>query len=129
MKENEINQTDYSLSTTIARTRPSYNNIPNNFTTAQDLLVDRFSIEISKNKKKDRRIELAIGDKVCFVKSTSDLVCDTIVRGILSKKFGGLESAKVYVLVSDNKLDFYKILEINLFFIIKIINQNLFLLI
>jgi hypothetical protein len=32
-----------------------------------------------------------------------DLVCNTIVRGHLSKKFGGLESANIYVLVSDNK--------------------------
>ena len=40
-----------------------------------------------------------------------DLVCDTIVRGLLLKKFGGLESANVYVLVADNKLDFYKIVE------------------
>ena len=112
MKENKINQIDhYSLSTTIARTRPSYNNIPNNFTTAQDLLVDRFSMEISKNKKKDRRIELAIGDKVCFVKPSSDLIYDTIVRGLLSKNFGGLESPTVYVLAADNKLDFYKIVE------------------
>ena len=42
----------------------------------------------------------------------SDLVCDTIVRGLLPKKFGGLESASVYVLVADNKLDFYNIVEI-----------------
>jgi hypothetical protein len=40
-----------------------------------------------------------------------DLVCDTIVRGLLLKKFGGLESANVYVLVADNKIDFYKIVE------------------
>ena len=64
------------------------------------------------NKKKNRKIELAIGDKVCFVKPTSDLICNTIVRGLLSKKFGGLESPTVYVLVADNKLDFYKLVEI-----------------
>ena len=109
MKENEINQTDYySLST--FRILTNSNNISNSFTTAHDLLVDRFSIEISKNNKK-KRIELTLGDKVCFVKPSSDLVCDTIIRGHLSKKFGGLESASVYVLVSDNKLDFYKIME------------------
>ena len=107
MKENEINQTDYhSLST--FRILTNSNNISNSFTTAHDLLVDRFSIQISKNKK----IELTLGDKVCFVKPTSDLVCcDTIVRGHLSKKYGGLESPTVYVLVADNKLDFYKIVE------------------
>jgi hypothetical protein len=108
LKENEINQTDYhSLST--FRILTNSNNISNSFTTAHDLLVDRFSIQISKNKK---RIELTLGDKVCFViKPPSDLVCDTIVRGLLSKKSGGLESATVYVLIADNKLDFYKIVE------------------
>ena len=106
MKENEINQTDYhSLST--FRILTNSNNISNSFTTAHDLLVDRFSIQISKNKK----IELTLGDKVCFVKPTSDLICDNIVRGLLPKKFGGLESPTVYVLVADNKLDFYKIVE------------------
>lgn len=59
-------------------------------------------------KTKRKRLELAIGDKVCFVKPPSDLICDTIVRGLLPKKFGGLESANVYVLVADNKLDFIK---------------------
>ena len=83
-------------------------NIPK-FTTTYRLLEDKFSIEISKNKNK---IELTLGDKVCFViKSSLDLVCDTIVRGLLSKKSGGLESTNVYVLVADNKLDFYKIVE------------------
>ena len=65
MKGNEIIQTDYySLSTTIIST-PS-NNI-SKFTTAHDLLVDKFSIEISNSKKqKKERIDLTIGDKVCF---------------------------------------------------------------
>ena len=110
MKRNEISQTDYhSLPTSIIPT-PSNNIIPNNFTTAQDLLVDRFLIEISHDKK--RRIELAVGDKVCFVKPASDLICDTIVRGHLFKRFGGLESPSEYVLISDNKFDFYNIVEI-----------------
>ena len=91
-------------------------NIPK-FTTTYRLLEDKFSVEISKNKKK---IELTLGDKVCFViKSSLDLVCDTIVRGHLSKKFGGLESANVYVLVSDNKFDFY-----NTFFNINIVVEK-----
>jgi hypothetical protein len=54
-------------------------------------------------------------DKVCFVKPhTDDLVCETIVRGILPKRHpdGGLESSSVYVLVTDNKFDFYNITEI-----------------
>ena len=42
----------------------------------------------------------------------SDFVCDTIVRGILPKRHNGLESPTVYVLVTDNKFDFYNITEI-----------------
>ena len=41
-----------------------------------------------------------------------DLVCDTIIRGILPKRHLGLESPTVYVLVTDNKFDFYNITEI-----------------
>ena len=78
--------------------------------TAQELLEDKFSIEILNDNKK-KRIELTLGDKVCFVNHDSDLVCDTIVRGLLPKKSGGLESPTVYALVADNKLDFYKIVE------------------
>ena len=107
MKGNEINQIDhYSLSNVQI---PSNSSIPK-LTTAQELLVDKFSIELSQIKKK-KKIELAIGDKVCFVKPSSDLICDTIVRGHLSKRHGDLESPTVYVLVADNKLDFYKIVE------------------
>lgn len=83
------------------------NNIPI-FITVHALLVDKFSIEISENKK----IELAIGAKICFVKSNQDLVCDTITRGLLPKRHGGLESSNVFVLVANNKLDFYNIVEI-----------------
>lgn len=82
-------------------------NIPK-FITAHELLVDKFSIEISKNKK----IELMIGDKISFVKSNQDLVCDIITRGLLPKMHGGLESSNVYVLIADNKLEFYNIVEI-----------------
>ena len=45
-------------------------------------------------------------------KPHSDFVCDTIVRGILPKRHNGLESPTVYVLVTDNKFDFYNITEI-----------------
>jgi hypothetical protein len=88
------------------------NTIPK-FTTAHSLLEDKFSIEISKNKKK-KIVELILGDKVCFVKPhNTDLVCDIIVRGILPKRHnGGLESPTVYVLLTDNKFDFYNITEI-----------------
>ena len=87
------------------------------FISAQKLLEDKFILEFSyndKNKKKIRKrtIELTIGDIACFVKPHSDFVCDTIVRGILPKRHNGLESPTVYVLVTDNKFDFYNITEI-----------------
>ena len=53
-----------------------------------------------------------MGDIGCFVKPHTDFVCDTIVRGILPKRHNGLESPTVYVLVTDNKFDFYNITEI-----------------
>ena len=62
--------------------------------------------------KKRQTIELTIGYIACFVKPHSDFVCDTIVRGILPKRHNGLESPTVYVLVTDNKFDFYNITEI-----------------
>ncbi len=113
MKENSSSQIDYyhSLPTTITPTSITNNLNIQRLTTAQRLLEDKFSIEIFKNKNKNR-IELTLGDKVCFVKPHFDLICDTIVRGLLSKRFGGLESPSVCVLVADNKLDFYKIVEI-----------------
>jgi hypothetical protein len=86
------------------------------FISAQKLLEDKFVLEFSyndKNNKKIRKtIELTIGDIACFVKPHSDFVCDTIVRGILPKRHNGLESPTVYVLVTDNKFDFYNITEI-----------------
>jgi uncharacterized linocin/CFP29 family protein len=42
----------------------------------------------------------------------SDFVCDTIVRGIVPKRHNGLESPTVFVLIADNKFDFYNITEI-----------------
>jgi hypothetical protein len=87
------------------------------FITAQKLLEDKFILEfLSNNKNKNRNpkrtIELTIGDIACFVKPHSDFVCHTIVRGILPKRHNGLESPTVYVLVTDNKFDFYNITEI-----------------
>ena len=86
------------------------------FISAQKLLEDKFILEFSNNdknnKKKNKIIELTIGDIACFVKPHSDFVCDTIVRGILPKRHNGLESPTVYVLVTDNKFDFYNITEI-----------------
>ena len=73
------------------------------------LVKEKFLIELPRNKKK---IELTLGDKICIVKPFSNLVCDTIVRGILPKRHLGLESTTVYVLVADNKFDFYNITEI-----------------
>ena len=85
------------------------------FISAQKLLEDKFILEISnndKNIKKKRIIELNLGDIACFVIPHSDFVCDTIVRGILPKRHNGLESPTVFVLVTDNKFDFYNITEI-----------------
>ena len=89
------------------------------FISAQKLLEDKFILEFPSNdknrkigKNKTLTIELTIGDIACFVKPHSDFVCDTIVRGILPKRHSGLESSTVYVLVTDNKFDFYNITEI-----------------
>jgi hypothetical protein len=90
------------------------------FKSAQKLLEDKFILEFSYNdynKKKTRKtrsqtIELNSGDIACFVKPSSDFVCDTIVRGILPKRHNGLESPTVFVLVTDHKFDFYNITEI-----------------
>ena len=87
------------------------------FISAQKLLEDKFILEISTNNKNNRKsrkrtIELTIGEIACFVKPHSDFVCDTIVRGILPKRHNGLGSPTVFVLVTDNKFDFYRITEI-----------------
>ena len=93
------------------------------FISAQKLLEDKFILELlprnnDKNNKKIRKtkrttIELTIGEDIaCFVKPHSDFVCDTIVRGIVPKRHNGLESPTVFVLITDNKFDFYNITEI-----------------
>ena len=89
------------------------------FISAQKLLEDKFILEFlnndknNRNRKQKRRIELTIGgDIACFVKPHSDFVCDTIVRGILPKRHNGLESPTVFVLITDNKFDFYNVTEI-----------------
>ena len=93
------------------------------FISAQKLLENKFILELlprnnDKNNKKIRKtkittIELTIGgDIACFVKPHSDFVCDTIVRGIVPKRHNGLESPTVFVLITDNKFDFYNITEI-----------------
>jgi hypothetical protein len=87
------------------------------FILAQKLLEDKFILEFSNNdkgnKKSRKRIaERNLGDITCFVKPHSDFVCDTIVRGILPKRHNGLESPTIFVLIADNKFDFYNITEI-----------------
>ena len=87
------------------------------FISAQRLLEDKFILEYSTNDKnikkiRKRTIELTMGDIACFVKPYSNFVCDTIVRGILPKRHNGLESLTIYVLVTDNKFNFYNITEI-----------------
>ncbi len=39
-------------------------------------------------------------------------MCDTIVRGHLPKRFGGLESPGVCVVVADSNIDFNNLVEI-----------------
>jgi hypothetical protein len=90
------------------------------FISAQKLLEDKFKLEFKSNNEDNKKkgisrrqiLELNLGDIVCFVKPQTDFVCDTIVRGILPKRHSGLESPTVYVLVTDNKFDFYNITEI-----------------
>ena len=87
------------------------------FISAQQLLEDKFILEFSNNDKNIRKIErttieVTMGDIACFVKPHSDFVCNTIVRGIVPKRHNGLESPTVFVLVTDNKFDFYNITEI-----------------
>ena len=104
---NEItnNQINYSHSQT------RFNHLPK-FTTANKLIInDKFCIKYGTKKKK-QIIEITLGDKICIVKPHTDLVCDTIVRGILSKRHKELVAPRVYVLVRDNKFDFYNIVDI-----------------
>ena len=104
----------------------SFNPLPT-FTTANKLLSDKFRLDLTKfNKNKKQIIEMSIGDKICIVKPSSNLVCDTIVRGILPKRHDGLEAPIVYVLVTYNKFDFYKITDIanNEYYILDKVLQN-----
>ena len=104
----DANNNSYRMQASIT----SFNPLPT-FTTANKLLSDKFRLDLTKfNKNKKQIIEMSIGDKICIVKPSSNLVCDTIVRGILSKRHNGLDSPTVYVLVMDNKFDFYKIVDI-----------------
>ena len=87
------------------------------FISAQKLLEDKFTVEFSNNDKnknirKKSTIELTIGDIACFVKPHSVFVCDIIVRGLLPKRHNSLESPTVFILIIDNKFDFYNITEI-----------------
>jgi hypothetical protein len=105
--DSTINQINYSYFQTTSHELPK-------FTTANKLLAkDKFCIKYcTKKKNKQMMIELILGDKICIVKPHTNLVCDTIVRGILPKRHNGLESTTVYVFVTDNKFDFYNITEI-----------------
>ena len=81
----------------------SFNQLPT-FTRANRLLTDKFYIDLTKydknknsKKNKNQIIELLLEDKICIIKPSSNLVCDTIVRGILPKRHDGLESPTVFV--------------------------------
>lgn len=61
------------------------------------------AFHINNNKS----IELRYGDKISFV-DCDELVSDIIVKGLLPKRYGGLESSNVLVITSNNKFDFYQ---------------------
>ena len=84
-------------------------------------MEDKFILEFSNNDNKNKtnkikkiRIDLNLDYITCFVEPHSYFVCNTIVRGILPKRHNGLEFPTVFVLVSNNKFDFYNITEIAL---------------
>ena len=52
-------------------------------------------------------IELRYGDKISFV-DCDEFVSDIIVKGLLPKRYGGLESSNVLVITSNNRFDFYQ---------------------
>jgi len=57
-----------------------------------------------------KKLELEYNDDELF--KFLKCVCDTIVRGLLPKRHNGLESPTVFVLITDNKFDFYNITDI-----------------
>ena len=59
------------------------------------------------NINNNKSIELRYGDKISFV-DCDELVSDIIVKGLLPKRYGGLESSNVLVITSNNKFDFYQ---------------------
>lgn len=61
------------------------------------------AFHINNNKS----IELRYGDKISFV-DCDELVSDIIVKGLLPKRYGGLESSNVLVITSNNRFDFYQ---------------------
>ncbi len=89
----------YGMKTTLNHIQPL---------TAYDCLVDKLIFQID-----NKLIELGYGDKICFVNHDKEIISDTIVRGLLPKRFGGLESQNILVITSDNYgFDFYQCISI-----------------
>ena len=89
----------YGMNTTLNHIQPL---------TAYDYLVDKLIFQID-----NKSIELGYGDKICFVNHDKESISDTIVKGLLPKRFGGLESQNILVITSDNYgFDFYQCISI-----------------
>ena len=59
----------------------------------------------------NKSIKLRYSDKVSFV-NHNELISDVIVKGLLAKRYGGLESSNVLVIASNNHFDFYQCINI-----------------
>lgn len=76
------------------------------FFTAYNYLIDKLIFTIN-----NKPIELQYGDKVCLV-HLDDMISDIVVKGLLPKKSGGIESQNVIIVTSNNNFDFYRCINI-----------------
>ncbi len=71
--------------------------------TAYECLKDKLVFDIDS-----KFIELGYGDKISFV-HCEELISDTIVKGLVPKRYGGLESQNILVIIDDScGFDFYQ---------------------
>ncbi|HET8857890.1 MAG TPA: hypothetical protein VFM28_10220 [Nitrososphaeraceae archaeon] len=77
-----------------------------NFFTAYNYLIDKLIFTIN-----NKPIELQYGDKICLV-HLDDMISDIVVKGLLPKKSGGIESQNVIIVTSNNNFDFYRCINI-----------------
>lgn len=76
------------------------------FFTAYNYLIDKLIFTIN-----NKPIELQYGNKVCLV-HLDDMISDIVVKGLLPKKSGGIESQNVIIVTSNNNFDFYRCINI-----------------